>query len=277
MKKVRLPLSHPDRPLLATFHGRIPGKHEAYLDCAVRGNLVKSLKNLPGMDVGGFVGNYLELKGSAHFCLVPAGTSPWTNHLYESLFAGCVPVILSDEYWVAFRADLPWDEFSVKWPEAAVLPGREGHVVGVEKREAETSVGGGNEPEFESPSDPDQASTLYKYLMFLVQSGKVDALRKRGQELSCWFNWYSTDRSCSPFLLVLRRFKKLLQRRREDEAFSEGVPPQNFPDEEAFGEGADGSARSGKYELDFLTPAMLPSKNFSICAIVIPVPGCVCM
>lgn len=91
-----------DRPLLATFHGRIPGKHVAYSDCAIRGNLVKSLQGLPGIDIGGFVGNYLELKGAAHFCLVPAGTSPWTNHLYESLYAGCVPVILSDEYSVAY-------------------------------------------------------------------------------------------------------------------------------------------------------------------------------
>ena len=39
--------------------------------------------------------------GASHFCLVPMGTSSWTNHLYESFFAGCIPVILSflSKYW----------------------------------------------------------------------------------------------------------------------------------------------------------------------------------
>ena len=49
------------------------------------------------------------------------GTSPWTNHLYESFYAGCIPVILSDEYEVAFAADLPWQKFSIKWPETGLL------------------------------------------------------------------------------------------------------------------------------------------------------------
>ncbi len=40
--------------------------------------------------------------GASHFCLVPMGTSSWTNHLYESFFAGCIPVILSflSKFWL---------------------------------------------------------------------------------------------------------------------------------------------------------------------------------
>ena len=72
------------------------------------------------VDIGGFVGDYPERKGDSHFCLVPAGTSPWTNHLYESFYAGCIPVILSDEYELAFMNDLPWEKFSIKWPESLV-------------------------------------------------------------------------------------------------------------------------------------------------------------
>merc|ERR1712176_1412859 len=78
------------------------------------------LDGMPDIDVGGFVENYLELKGRSHFCLIPAGTSPWTNHLYESFFCGCIPVILSDEYEVAFQGQLEWPRFSIKWPEASV-------------------------------------------------------------------------------------------------------------------------------------------------------------
>ena len=86
-----------------------------------------------GCDVDSlFVDNYLDRKGDAHFCLVPAGTSPWTNHLYESFFAGCIPVIVSDEYDVAFADELDWSRFSIRWPESEVLnPGdndREGGV-----------------------------------------------------------------------------------------------------------------------------------------------------
>merc|ERR1711963_782030 len=89
-----------ERQLLVTFHGRGPAAHDAYEDCVVRGQLMKlgesfGLQN--GVDIGGFVSDYLERKGNSHFCLVPAGTSPWTNHLYESFYTGCVPVILSDE------------------------------------------------------------------------------------------------------------------------------------------------------------------------------------
>ena len=35
------------------------------------------------------VGDYLERMGMSHFCLVPGGTSPWTNHL--SAFAFWLP------------------------------------------------------------------------------------------------------------------------------------------------------------------------------------------
>merc|ERR1712217_468077 len=75
-----------------------------------------------GVDVGGFVNDYLERKGRSHFCLVPGGTSPWTNHLYESFFSGCIPVILSDEYEVAFQSVIDWRALSIKWPESQVGP-----------------------------------------------------------------------------------------------------------------------------------------------------------
>eukprot|EP00392_Amoebophrya_sp_AT5.2_P007891 g7910.t1 len=170
------------RTMLLTFHGRAPGKHVAYSDCRVRGKVMQLEKVGPGVDVGGFVPDYLERKGDSHFCLVPAGTSPWTNHLYESLYTGCVPVILSDEYEVAFAKELPWERFSVKWPESLV-----------------------GEP-------------LYKFLhdLAVFEPGRQKKLKEMGRKYSCFFNWYSTSHTCSPYALILRRLAVLKERRRED-------------------------------------------------------------
>eukprot|EP00435_Cladocopium_sp_Y103_P051299 s1495_g15.t2 len=178
-----------ERRLLLTFHGRAPQLHEAYGHCAVRGELMKlsrTRKLEDGVDIGGFVGDYLERKGDSHFCLVPAGTSPWTNHLYESFYAGCIPVILSDEYELAFMNDLPWENFSIKWPESRIC------------------------------DDEDcSRSALYDYLLSLVEEPQKLWHMKHQLELhSCFFNWYSTDLSCSPFALLHQHLKSLWDRRK---------------------------------------------------------------
>jgi len=36
--------------------------------------------------------------------------------LYEAFFAGCIPVILSDDFRLPFEDQLEWTLFSVKWP-----------------------------------------------------------------------------------------------------------------------------------------------------------------
>ncbi|CAD7946205.1 unnamed protein product [Amoebophrya sp. A120] len=170
-----------DRQLLATFHGRAPGGHTAYEHCAVR-RKVMDLSGFPGVDVGGFVSDYLERKGDSHFCLVPAGTSPWTNHLYESFYSGCVPVILSDDYFVAFRHEIPWEKIAIKWPESLV------------------------------------DSRLYQFLhdLAVYEPGRLREMKQNGRKYSCFFNWYSVDVKCNPYLLILRRLKLLRDRRRED-------------------------------------------------------------
>ncbi|CAK9045444.1 4-xylosyltransferase IRX10L (Glucuronoxylan glucuronosyltransferase 1) (AtGUT1) (Glucuronoxylan glucuronosyltransferase 2) (AtGUT2) (Protein IRREGULAR XYLEM 10-like) (Xylan xylosyltransferase IRX10L) [Durusdinium trenchii] len=178
-----------ERRLLMTFHGRAPELHGAYSHCAARGALMQlgRARGLDeGVDIGGFVGDYPERKGDSHFCLVPAGTSPWTNHLYESFYAGCIPVILSDEYEVAFADDLPWHKFSIKWPESQVC------------------------------DDADcTSSTLYNYLRDFAQEHPQQLWEmKRELEIhSCYFNWYSTDQSCSPYFLLHKHLKHLADQR----------------------------------------------------------------
>jgi len=175
MRDVNLPSGK--RTLLATWHGRYSDIHTAYELCGVR-DRVLSLKDYPGMDVGGFVEDYFSRKGNAHFCLVPGGTSPWTNHLYESFFCGCIPVILSDEYDVAFH-DLRWESFSIKWPEKDVGP------------------------------------ALYEHLRTLVEHFPEDVrqMKMNVDAHACWFDYYSTDPNCSPFLKVMRGLEDRLQKR----------------------------------------------------------------
>merc|ERR1711974_239498 len=115
-----------------------------------------------------------ERKGRAHFCLVPGGTSPWTNQLYESFFCGCIPVILSDEYEVAFQHILKWPTFSIKWPESAV-------------------------------------SELYDFL-HAFDGARLREMKAAVDATSCWFDYYSESADCSPYLGVLSALEERRQR-----------------------------------------------------------------
>jgi len=155
--------------MLMTFHGRYPDSHTVYRNCEIRAQ-VMALSSMEGVDVGGFVDDYLERKGRSHFCLIPAGTSPWTNHLYESFFCGCIPVILSDEYEVAFQHLLDWPRFSIKWPEAST---RELH------------------------------QFLKSFSAVQLQSMKAEV-----DQHACWFDYYSERPNCSPYLAVIRALEE---------------------------------------------------------------------
>lgn len=172
--RARYMLSHnrpsEERDILMTFHGRHPGAHDAYTGCTVRGK-VMDLSEHEGVDVGGFVSDYLERKGRSHFCLVPGGTSPWTNHLYESFFCGCIPVILSDEYEVAFQEFVDWPSLSIKWPEEAV------------------------------------GDRLYEFLRSIPPAVRR-RMKAEVDRHACWFDYMSEDPECSPYLAMLRTLEK---------------------------------------------------------------------
>eukprot|EP00927_Polykrikos_kofoidii_P011303 TRINITY_DN14786_c0_g1_i1.p1 TRINITY_DN14786_c0_g1~~TRINITY_DN14786_c0_g1_i1.p1 ORF type:complete len:525 (+),score=78.07 TRINITY_DN14786_c0_g1_i1:124-1698(+) len=154
-----------DRDILMTFHGRHPRNHNVYEQCTVRGKIM-DLDGFDGVDVGDFVDDYHERKGRSRFCLVPGGTSPWTNQLYESFFCGCIPVILSDEYEVAFQHVLQWPRFSIKWPEAEVGP------------------------------------QLYDYLNSIPEA-RLREMKAEVDRQACWFDYFSESPDCSPYMAVL--------------------------------------------------------------------------
>ena len=66
--------------------------------------------------IGKLQSQYKTLIGNSKFSLCPRGHGPNSFRLYESMAMGRCPVILSDD-WVA-PPEIPWDEFSIRIPEA---------------------------------------------------------------------------------------------------------------------------------------------------------------
>jgi len=61
---------------------------------------------------------YLGEMSLSDFCLVPMGSTPWTLRLYDALFTGCIPVLLSDHIELPFDERIDWTAFTIKWPQA---------------------------------------------------------------------------------------------------------------------------------------------------------------
>lgn len=59
----------------------------------------------------------------AKFIICPRGITPWTRRVFDGIFAGAVPVVISDDIEFPFETFLDWSKFSVKVSEkSAVQP-----------------------------------------------------------------------------------------------------------------------------------------------------------
>merc|ERR1712216_875441 len=77
-----------------------------------------ALAGKPNVSIGGPVSHYAGVMGNSQFCLCPKGASSYTSRVFEALYAGCVPVILSDDVRLPFADLVDWSEFSIRWPMA---------------------------------------------------------------------------------------------------------------------------------------------------------------
>jgi hypothetical protein len=115
-----LPLKH--RDILGFFAGKLwPDIDESL---RIRGGLKEKMANLPGMDINVEYSmtnlfkreELFQWMGRATFCFVPRGRAAWSVRFFETLWAGCVPVILSDDYELPFETLFDVTKFAIKWP-----------------------------------------------------------------------------------------------------------------------------------------------------------------
>jgi len=104
-----------DRPTLALY---IASDQDLPLRQRVRSFALRHSTKIASPHLEG--PDYVRELTRAKFCLVPRGLSSWTLRLFESILAGCVPVLINDHIRFPFEDALDYRRFTVKWPENAV-------------------------------------------------------------------------------------------------------------------------------------------------------------
>jgi len=116
-------------PLYSDPHRRLRKNKKKY-KVVFCGRITHDLRKLMLSTLNGITGYYLydpggveiskkdvktfrELVGNSLFGLCPRGYGPTSFRLYETIQMGCIPIIISDEFWLPFEQYISWNKIAL--------------------------------------------------------------------------------------------------------------------------------------------------------------------
>lgn len=81
----------------------------------IRKKMYDTLKNLEGYEFfmnsydPGRTKNFRDILYNSVFALAPRGFGPASYRMYEAIQMGCIPIYISDEFWIPFSDKIEWE------------------------------------------------------------------------------------------------------------------------------------------------------------------------
>lgn len=112
---MQITFSDNSRPLLASFVGSVthPIRNAMAESCKNTKNIAIYMKGWKSKVETNEFDFFVNLAINSKFLLCPRGYGLNSFRLYEAMQLGCIPVIITDEFYLPWSDELDWKEFSV--------------------------------------------------------------------------------------------------------------------------------------------------------------------